>query len=75
MPQIRSRAPKDLDCPGKELHVKKELGGRYRVTGCGRTRVYNTSCAGLKCSVGLAEEDTSPGWRDRPDPGTLEEGR
>jgi len=75
LPQVRSRAPKDLDCPGKELHVYHELGGRYRVTGCGRTTVYNTSCDQLKCSVGRAEEDTAPGWRDRPEPGSIEEGR
>ena len=75
LPQVRSRAPKDLDCQSKELHVYHELGGRYRVTGCGRTTVYNTSCDNLKCAVSRADEETVPGWRDRPEPGSIEEGR
>jgi hypothetical protein len=51
-----------------------EMGGRYRATGCGRTAVYHSVCEHLSCRVGL-EGEAAPAWRDRPDPGSIEEGR
>ena len=74
LPQVVGRAPKDLDCPEKQIHIDKELGGRYRATGCGRTTTYHSACEGLKCSVGQVD-DSSQTWRDRPDPGSVEAGR
>jgi hypothetical protein len=74
LPQVLGRAPKDLDCPGKKIHIDKQLGGRYRATGCGRTTTYQTACEGLQCSVGEVEESKQV-WRDRPDPGSIEAGR
>jgi len=75
LPLVHTRAPKDLDCPDKRIHVTEELGGRYRATGCGRTLVYRSACEGLQCSVGLEGDESVPGWRDRPEPGTIEDSR
>jgi hypothetical protein len=74
VPLVRTHAQKDLDCPEKKIHVTAELGGRYRATGCGRTALYHSACEQLSCEVGLVDE-TAPAWRDRPEPGSLEEGR
>jgi len=74
VPLVRVHAHKDLDCPEKQIHVKREMGGLYRASGCGRTAVYNTACDHLRCTVGLEDEEPAP-WRDRPEPGSVEEGR
>ncbi|MBW2529073.1 MAG: hypothetical protein JRI23_33155 [Deltaproteobacteria bacterium] len=74
VPMVRTHATSDLDCPEKKIHVAPLWGGRYRATGCGRTAVYHTACEQLECTVGL-EEEAAPAWRDRPEPGSLEEGR
>jgi len=73
-PLVRSEATSDLDCPEKKIFVEPLWGGRYRATGCGRTAVYHSACEQLECNVGL-EEETAPAWRDRPEPGSIEEGR
>ena len=74
VPLVRSEATTDLDCPEKKIHVEPLWGGRYRATGCERTAVYHSACEQLECSVGL-EEEAAPAWRDRPEPGSIEEGR
>lgn len=74
LPMVRSEAAKDLACPPKSLQIVEQVGGIYRVTGCGRTALYHTACDGLQCRVGRADE-AAPGWRDRPEPGSIEEGR
>jgi hypothetical protein len=70
-PVVRTRAAKDLSCPDAKIRVESELGGRYTARGCGRSVVYNTACQDLRCEAWL-EGENAPGWRDRPDPGTVE---
>jgi hypothetical protein len=74
LPMVRARAEKDLRCAGDNLEVEEMIGGKYRVDGCGRTAVYDTVCDNVKCSVSLEGEE-APAWRDRADPGTLENER
>lgn len=71
VPLVRVRAEKDLKCPPDQITVRSKIGGKYLASGCGRTAIYDSACEGLKCSVSLEDEE-APGWRDRPDPGTLE---
>jgi hypothetical protein len=71
MPLVRARAEKDLRCPSDNLEIESQLGGKYRVDGCGRTATYDTACDNLQCTVS-AEDGEAPAWRDRPVPGSLE---
>ena len=70
-PMVRSQASKDMRCPQKKLRLRRELGGRYQVTGCGKSAVYHSACQGLSCQVGR-EGEIPQTWRGRPEPGTLE---
>ncbi len=67
-PMVRVRAGADLDCPDADLRLEEELGGRYKVIGCGRKAYYRTACEGLRCDV-RAEDEPSIPWKDRPEPG------
>jgi hypothetical protein len=66
IPAVRVQASTDLDCPQSEIHVSKDLGGRFEAIGCGHRIVYNTGCEGLRCVV--APEGQAVPWRARPDP-------
>ena len=68
LPQVRSRAVDDLDCPEKLIRIQEELGGHFRADGCGRKVRYRTACEGLVCEVRNEDEPAIP-WRDRPPPG------
>jgi hypothetical protein len=68
-PLVRAHAESDLDCPGAEIRVSEELGGRYKAIGCGRKAYYRTACDGLSCVVEGGEGPMVP-WKDRPEPGT-----
>ncbi len=74
VPMVRVRAEKDLQCPGDRISVRSGIGGKYTATGCGKSAVYNSACEGLSCSVTLEDEE-APGWRDRPDPDSIERHR
>jgi hypothetical protein len=74
VPMVKVQAAKDLNCPQKNIKVTRELGGRYRATGCKRSAVYHSACEHLECSVGKEDETPMP-WRDRPEPGSVEEWR
>ena len=74
VPLVKLQASKDLTCPQKKIKVTRELGGRYRATGCNRSAVYHSACEHLECSVGKEGETPMP-WRDRPEPGLVEEWR
>ena len=74
VPEVRVRATDDLECPPSQIDVRAEMGGRYRAVGCGRSIVYHTVCEHLRCRIGL-EGESAPAWRDRPEPGSIEEGR
>lgn len=71
VPLVRVHAEKDLKCPSDQITVRSKIGGKYFATGCGRSAVYDSACEGLRCSVSNEDEE-APGWRDRPDPGSLE---
>jgi hypothetical protein len=66
-PLVRVHAESDLDCPGEQIQVVEELGGRYMAVGCGRKVYYRTACDGLNCIV-EADANRSIPWKDRPDP-------
>ncbi|MFT3773504.1 MAG: hypothetical protein QM820_49640 [Minicystis sp.] len=66
IPAVLVQASTDLDCPQKEIRVKRELGGRVAVYGCGHRAVYNTACDLLRCVA--APEGQSVPWHDRPEP-------
>ncbi len=70
-PYVLTRATKDLACPTKKIAVRRELGGRYVASGCGKTAAYQSVCEQLQCEVSR-EGDEPPAWRDRPDPGPIE---
>ncbi len=74
VPLVRVHAEKDLKCPSDEIPIRSKLGGRYEASGCGRTATYDSACVGLQCNVSN-EEDAAPGWRDRPDPNSMERNR
>ena len=67
LPLVREHAAKDLDCSEKDLRVSEELGGRYKVVGCGRKAIYRTACVALTCEVHPDDGPPNP-LRDRPDP-------
>jgi hypothetical protein len=67
VPLVRVHAEKDLDCPGDDVRIEEELGGRYKAVGCGRKAYYRSACDGLTCTVQPEEEGSVP-WRDRPTP-------
>lgn len=68
MALVKIRGESDLECPQSDLLVHSTWGGRYIVSGCGRTVTYDSICEGLRCEVTRAGEE-APGWRGRPDPG------
>jgi hypothetical protein len=70
-PMVRSQASRDLRCPQKSLRLERAWGGRYTVRGCGKSAVYHSSCLGLSCQVGR-EGEVPPGWRDRPNPDSMD---
>jgi len=65
-PAVLLQASTDLDCPQREIRVTKEWGGRFETVGCGHKAVYNTGCAGLRCTA--APEGQAVPWADRPPP-------
>lgn len=67
VPLVREHAVKDLDCSENDLRISEELGGRYKVIGCGRKAFYRTACVALTCEVHPDEGAPIP-WRDRPEP-------
>jgi len=67
VPLVRVHAEKDLDCPGDDVRIEEEMGGRYKAVGCGRKAYYRSACDGLTCTVQPEEEGALP-WRDRPTP-------
>lgn len=68
IPEVRLLAERDLDCAPRDIRIEEELGGRFLAVGCGRKARYDARCDGGRCSVSEAT-GTTPGWRDRPDPG------
>jgi hypothetical protein len=66
IPLVRAHAETDLDCPGDQIRITQQFGGRFEAIGCGHKAVYNTACEGLRCTV--AEPGKNIPWRDRPDP-------
>lgn len=66
IPMVRLHAETDLDCPGNEIRVTQQLGGRFEAVGCGHRAEYNTACEGLQCVV--EEQGKSVPWRARPEP-------
>ncbi len=66
-PLVRVHAERDLDCPGHNIRIQEELGGRYKAIGCGRKAMYRAACDGLQCEV-RDEDDPAIPWRDRPEP-------
>ncbi len=68
LPQVRGRASYELDCPERDLRVEEEIGGWFKVVGCGRKARYRAACDGLQCVVRGEDEPSIP-WRDRPEPG------
>jgi hypothetical protein len=69
-PMVKVRAEKDLACAGEKIDVSRQLGGRYRATGCGRNVTYDSVCQGIDCHV-TKSGDEAPAWRGRPDPGAV----
>jgi hypothetical protein len=67
LPLVRVHAETDLDCPGGQIRIEEELGGRYKAVGCGRKAYYRTACVGLTCEVRGEDEPPIPD-RARPDP-------
>lgn len=64
-PYVLERAVKDLACPSKRIGVRRDVGGTYVATGCGRSARYQSVCEQLQCDV--AKEGERPAaWRDRP---------
>jgi hypothetical protein len=74
LPLVRAHAAHDLRCPDKSIRVDRMMGERWRAAGCGREVVYHSACVELRCTVGRAGEEPQP-WRDRPEPGSLDEVR
>jgi hypothetical protein len=66
IPMVRMHAETDLNCPGEEIRVTQELGGRFEAVGCGQRAEYLTACEGLQCTV--EDQGKSVPWRARPDP-------
>jgi hypothetical protein len=62
---VRVRAETDLDCPGDQIHITQQLGGRFEAVGCGHRAEYLTACEGLRCVV--EEPGKAVPWRAHPD--------
>ncbi len=71
-PMVRVRAAKDLDCPQERIVLDQSVGGVWTANGCGHTVTYQSACEHLECRVTKNGEE-APGWRDRPDPDSLED--
>jgi len=67
-PQVRGRASYELGCPESDLRVEEEMGGWFKVVGCGRKARYKAACDGLSCVVRGEDEPSIP-WRAMPEPG------
>ncbi len=67
LPLVRLDAERDLRCPGESTTVEAKIGGRYKATGCGRSRTYRASCMGIQCVVKPEDAGAIP-WAGAPEP-------
>ncbi len=57
--QLKSMFANEFDCQAGEVNVEEIGGGRFRVTGCGRTVFYECDHSRTECSP--TGEDSGPG--------------
>lgn len=71
LPLVKVQAQHDLDCPQSELRIEQQLGGRFKVVGCGHKAIYKTACDALNCVV-RGEGEMEVPWHAPPEPGTIQ---
>jgi hypothetical protein len=60
LPMVRTRAVYDLDCPGKDIRIEQEFGGRFKAIGCAQKARYQAACDGNRCVVRGEDEPFIP---------------